>query len=53
MEDNCAPPEGMQQKYKHGIHTATSSTPYFLPRSSQNNVSEMSDMSINFYANSK
>ncbi|XP_028171297.1 spindle assembly abnormal protein 6 homolog [Ostrinia furnacalis] len=53
MEDSCAPADGIHQKYRHGIHTATSSTPYFLPRSSQNNVSEMSDMSINFYANSK
>ncbi|KAL4713981.1 hypothetical protein ACJJTC_005612 [Scirpophaga incertulas] len=52
VENNCGP---SQQSYnKHGINTATSSTPYFLSNNIQNSGShDSSDMSINFYASSK
>lgn len=53
MEGNPDPLEGIQQRHKHGIHTAMSSTPYFLPRSQNNLTEELSEESINFYATSK
>ncbi|XP_049873828.1 spindle assembly abnormal protein 6 homolog [Pectinophora gossypiella] len=51
MESSCAPNDMLQSRNSSGNPSATSSTPYFLTRSTQN-YTNTSEESINFYGTS-